>query len=55
MILALNAYLNAIAARIYWENHGRWGDGQLERAKRVEGQARRALLAIMRGRDALHV
>ena len=49
MILALNAYRKAIQDRTFWETHGRWGDGQLERAKRVEGQARRALLAIMRG------
>ena len=49
MVLALNAYRNAIASRIYWETHGNWGDGNLELAKRVEGQARRALLAIMRG------
>ena len=49
MILALNVYRNAIQDRMFWENHGRWGDGNLELAKRVENKARRALLAIMRG------
>ena len=49
MTLALNVYRNAIQDRMFWENHGRWGDGQLERAKRAENSARRALLAIMRG------
>ena len=49
MVLALNAYRKAIQDRMFWGNHGRWGDGQLERAKRVENKARRALLAIMRG------
>ena len=49
MVLALNAYRDAIQDRVFWEHHGRWGDGHLDLAKRAENKARRLLLAIMRG------
>lgn len=43
----INAYRDAVAQRVFWEDHGSHGDGRLEDARKVESSARRALVKAM--------
>ena len=45
----LNAYRDAVANRSFWENHGRYGDGNLAAAIERERMARAAVLSAARG------
>ena len=49
MPVLLNAYRDAIASRSFWENHGRYGDGNLDAAIERERMARAAVLSAARG------
>jgi hypothetical protein len=44
----LKAYGKAVEARVTWERVGRWGDGNLEAAQKVERAAYRAVVKAMK-------